>query len=303
MSVDDRVLPLSRRLEQEIESLGMQVVFVPADSSEASSSAVAVIRLSPLGGDDIDMSIVDGAGKTVRYQLISSNPGDSQASELIATRAVELLRASLLELASAPPRRAPGVVAPTPSTEARVDGQATTARSTLSLSLGPAALYAARFGPGASLQGSLTWLPFPVLGLGLSAVVPIATPRLEATQGSVTLAANLFRLGGVVALGGGERPVSLRASAGIELDDLRFRGLAAEPYRSSDEHRVSWSGFVGVAPRFRVASNLHVVAELVVALASSSSRVRLAGEEVARFGRPFGTASLALELTLPTGTR
>jgi hypothetical protein len=60
---------------------------------------------------------------------------------------------------------------------------------------------------------------------------------------------------------------------------------------------------LGLTPRFRVTSSVHVVTELVVALASPATVVRIAGQDVTSFGRPLGTAALALELTLPLGAR
>ena len=307
MFVDERVLPLARRMQQEIESLGMEVKVAPAATSGTGPSAhvalppdaVAVIRLSPLGGDDVDMSIGDGAGRTVRYQLIASNPGDGASSELIATRAVELLRASLLERANAPaPPKAPAITkkAEEPPKPTRPLG-----RAGLLMSLGPAALYSPGFRMGASLQGALTWLPSPRFGVSASALVPIAEPRLEEAQGSVTVAARLFRLAGVVAFGGDSAPLTVRGALGVQLDDLRFQGLAVEPYRSADEQRVSWSGFVGAAPRLRLAPQLHLAAELALALSASRSRVRIAGDEVAEFGRPLASGALLLELSWPTG--
>src|SRR5216683_1126525 len=108
MIVDPGVFPLSRRLGQEIESLGLVVKLVPADASHSPSledaaltaGAVAAIRIAPMGGGDVDMTILDGVtGKTVSWKLVAATTVEPAAGELIATRTVELLRASLMEIA------------------------------------------------------------------------------------------------------------------------------------------------------------------------------------------------------------
>ena len=312
MVVDPRVMPLSRRLEQEIESLGLAVKVVASDEPGAAdladaaqaAGAAAVIHVAPMGGGDVDMTVLDGAtGKTVTWKLVAPTGVEPAASELMATRTVELLRASLLELATrrarqpdlarlqaAPP--APVRVAP-----ARDAGQA------LSLSFGPAALYSATFRPGAELQASVTWTPLPNLGLSGAVLAPIAPPRLSSPQGSVDLFATLYRLGAIVQAGEAAAAVSLRCTAGVELDKLRFEGHPTLPYLGATDNRTTFSPFLGLTPRFRVTSSVYVVTELVVALASPTTVVRIAGQDVTSFGRPLGTAALGLELTLPLGVR
>jgi hypothetical protein len=308
--VDAQVLPLARRLEQEIESLGLSVQAVSADDPRAAelanaaqaAGAVAVIHVAPKGGGDVEMTVLDGAtGKTVTWKLVAPTSVEPAASELMATRTVELLRASLLELAARRAQRAEPLqpastkAAPKGASPEYEGGQA------LALSLGPAALYSATFRPGAELLASVTWMPSRALGLSGAVLAPIAPPRLSSPQGSVDLFASLYRLGAVLQVGGNASAVSLRGTAGVELDKLRFEGHATSPYLGATDNRTTWSPFLGVAPRFRLTPSIHVVTELVLALASPSTIVRVAGQEVTSFGRPFGTAALALELTLPLG--
>ena len=110
---DPAMEPLARRLQQEIESLGLIVRFEEAASAKppAMAGGVATIRIASTTGGDVDMTIIDGAGgKTVSYRLVSPPSADPAASELIATRTVELLRAHLLELTHQEPRRQEPVV-------------------------------------------------------------------------------------------------------------------------------------------------------------------------------------------------
>ncbi len=308
MLVDPGVVPLSKRLRQEIESLGLTVRLVSADSAHAPSledeavaaGAVAAIHIAPMGGGDVDMTILDGAtGKTVSWKLVAATTVEPAGAELIATRAVELLRASLMELAARRPARET-VAAPEIQPVARpAVYDAGERNGGLSLLAGPALLYGADFRPGAELQASTTWMPLYRLGVTAAVLVPMVPAHLSTREGSVDLFASLFRLGAVVDVGARASPVSVRCMAGAELARLRFEGTANPPYAGVIDSRTTVSPVAGVTARFRVASSLFVVTELMVAVAFPRTVVRLAGREVTDWGRPMGTAAVGLELAWP----
>ena len=113
------VQPLARRLRQEIESLGLVVrwiapegVHLPSLEDEAiAAGAVASIRIAPTGTGDVEMTIFDSvSGKTANWKVVAATTSDPAAAEIMATRTIELLRASLLEMAA---RRSSGPEAPT----------------------------------------------------------------------------------------------------------------------------------------------------------------------------------------------
>lgn len=302
---DPRVLPLARRLQQEIESLGLQVNLQdPTVASAAPPSAtpvVATIRLAPLGGSDVDLTIVDSAtGKTVSYKLIATSGTNDVASELVATRTVELLRASLLRIASSsaePAEPPPAKSAPEPPPR-----RAPLRDQSLSLAVGVAPVFSSSFQYGVQLHVGATWLPSRHFGV-MAAVLPSLAPlRLRETRGSVDLFGQLYRLGGVIALGDDSSLVSVRALFGAELDRLRFEGHAAEPYESASETRLSLSPFLGGALRLRLTNDVHLWGELAAALSMPRTTVRIANEEVGDFGRPLATAALGLELTWPSSS-
>src|SRR4051812_16524485 len=73
MLVDPSATPLALRLRQELESLGLIVKWLPAERGRppsleqeaASAGAVASLRIAPMGGRDVDMTIFDrGHGET-----------------------------------------------------------------------------------------------------------------------------------------------------------------------------------------------------------------------------------------------
>src|SRR5450432_1318089 len=117
---------VSQRLRQEIEAMGFEVALQP-ESAEASSleslavagRAIAAIRVKPLEAGGVEMTVLDRAtGKTVHRELARVSAADPACEELVATRTVELFRASLMELGAGHPARG-DVRAPEPI-EARV---------------------------------------------------------------------------------------------------------------------------------------------------------------------------------------
>ena len=309
MVVDPSVLPIARRLTLEIEGLGLTVQLIDASSLQASflkdqalaAGAIASIHLAPAGGGDVEMAILDRAsGNTVNWRVSAPTADEPAPLDLIATRTVELLRASLLELAT---RRAAEAEARARTRNARelAPKPQHERRAQLSLSLAPAFLYSPHLRPSVLLQSSAVWLPLPYFGLEFSALVPAVGARLATTRGTVDLFASLYRLGPVLALGNGASPVSLRFATGLELDWLHFQGTALSPYLSARQTRTAWSPFVAVTTRFRVASGGYVFTELAAAFAFPSTVVRIAGDEVTHWGLPLATAAIGVELCWPSG--
>ena len=111
---------MSQRLRQEIEALGFEVDLKREESSFASleslaleARAVAAIRVHPLQAGGVEMTVLDRAtGKTVHRELAKVDAVDAAGDELVATRTVELFRASLMELNADHPSR--GAVRPSP---------------------------------------------------------------------------------------------------------------------------------------------------------------------------------------------
>jgi hypothetical protein len=302
MVADPRVLPLARRLQQEIESLGLEVVLQTSSSSFIRSGSappvVATIHLAPLGGSDVDLTIADSrANKTVSYKLISTGGSSDPASELVATRTVELLRASLLQIASTS-SETPGPEVSPPAHEEPIR-RSPQHEATLALALGAAPLLSPPFDAGWQLYVASTWMPSRHFGLMAAALPPLAPLRFSDARGSIELFAQLYRLGGVIALGDEAAPLAVRAIFGAELDLLRSEGHAVAPYASASETRRSLSPFMGGALRLSLAPSVHVLTELTGALSLPKTTVRSAGEEVADFGRPLATIAIGMELTWP----
>jgi hypothetical protein len=308
MVVAPSALPLALRLRQEIESLGLVVKWLPSERAQlpsleqeaASAGAVASIRIAPMGGSDVDMSIFDRAtGKTVSWKLVAASPTDPAAGELIATRSVELLRASLLQMAARPESPPAPPAPPRPSAP-----PAELARETpenLSLWLGPAVLYSTDFRPGVHVLSGLTWMPFARLGVSASALVPVLPQRLSRPEGAVELYGSFYRLGGVLEVTGPQAPVSLRLTAAAGVGRLQLGGQASPNYQGVTESRWVACPSLGVTARFALASYLRLFVDGHGSVAFPKTVIRVAGREATEWGRPALSAALGLELSASVG--
>lgn len=295
---DPAVMPLARRLQQELESLGLVVRFEPQArvAPRATREGLAIIRVVSTHGGDIDVTLIDGANGKTTYQVVSPSTAAPAASELIATRIVELLRAHLLELNyDKAPRPKPVVPV------SKAPRAARSSRPLLSISLGPSALFTERFRPGAQLQAQMVWLPERYFGLTGAVLAPLTAPRLSTREGSVELTLVSYRLAPTALVGTESSPVSLRAELGVEMNRLSFEGRALAPYRSATDDLTAWAPFVAIAPRFRTFRSLYLAPAFSFAWASPSTTIRIAGSEAATFGRPASRIALLLELSWPGG--
>jgi hypothetical protein len=309
MVVDENAMPLALRLRQEIESLGLIVRWRPAEPSRLSSleqeadsaGAVASIRIAPMGGGDVDMTIFDrGTGKTVSWKLVAASTADPAADELIATRSVELLRASLAEMAArAPVTPAPAAVLPAPPEAPLVSKRA----EPLSLLVGPSILYSAGFRPGVHVLSTLTWLPFVRAGLSASVLAPVSPARLVRPEGTVDAYASFYRLGAVLEVTDPRAPVSLRLTAAAGLGRLQLHGDASPAYVGASEDHFVACPSLGLTTRITLATNLRVVVDALGSTAFPKTVIRLAGRDPTDWGRPALAGALGLEVSAFGGER
>lgn len=308
MVVAPSALPLAQRLRQEIESLGLAVKWLPSERAQlpsleqeaASAGAVASIRIAPMGGSDVDMSIFDRAtGKTVSWKLVAASSTDTAAGELIATRSVELLRASLLQMAARPE---PAPAPPQPeAASASPTEPAREAPENLSLFLGPALVYSTDFRPGTHVLSGLTWMPFARVGVSASALLPVVPQRLARAEGAVDLYGSFYRLGGVLEATGPKAPVSLRLTVAAGLGRLQLHGQPSLEYEGATESRWVACPTLGVTARFALASHLRLFVDGSGSIAFPKTVIRVAGREASEWGRPALSAALGLELSAPLG--
>lgn len=308
MVVDPSALPLALRLRQEIESLGLLVKWLPAERARlpsleqeaATAGAVASIRIAPMGGNDVDMTIFDRAtGKTVSWKLVAASTADPAAGELIATRSVELLRASLLEMAAraAAPPPAPAQAQESPPQGSPPGSPAHEGPESLSLLVGPSALYSTDFSAGLHVLAGVTWMPFARAGLSATVLAPVLPARLVRAEGTVELYSSFYRLGVALEVMGSEAALSLRLTAAAGLGRLQLHGAAGPNYLGVTETRLVACPSLGMTARFALAPHLRLFVDGTGSTAFPKTVIRLAGREATEWGRPALSAALGLELS------
>jgi hypothetical protein len=307
------VQPLARRLGQEIESLGLAVKWISPEGANPTSlehealaaGAVASIRIAPTGSGDVELAIFDGStGKTASWKIAAATGYDPASGEITATRTIELLRASLLEMAA---RRA-SIVEPTPAPEVRPVARSVRVEpsveepspTTLSLDAGPSLLYSAHWQPGVHMLTALTWMPVYRAGITTSVMVPITPARFASQEGTVDLFATFYRLGAVLEVTRPRSPVSLHLTAAAGLGRLHLIGEGVPPYSGATEDQMVVTPSVGITARIFLAPNLGLFANTMGSAAFPKTVVRLAGREASTWGRPAIAGAIGLELSWDT---
>ncbi|HEX2678129.1 MAG TPA: hypothetical protein VHM19_15850, partial [Polyangiales bacterium] len=111
--VDERAVALATRVAAELQTLGFSVATQarppnPSELTQAArdAGAFAAIGIGPTASGSVEITVLDRVtGKTLRRELLGQSLSDPTTRELVALRAAELLRASLMEIeAPHPPR-------------------------------------------------------------------------------------------------------------------------------------------------------------------------------------------------------
>jgi hypothetical protein len=311
------------RLRGELAAAGFQVdvADVPAgpDAQAAIDQAAAVANVEALvailgdpGRETAEIRIVDRVrGETIRRQVLVP-PGSERRAELLAIRTLELLRASILEVALG--TTAPARAAPTTPANASVAPDRTV-KSPASVAAKPAreparwreSVFALEL--GGVVLGSLR-------GMG-PAFVPLirAEARLGGRRGRWMGRLTLAGLGTKARVASGDEAAEVAHSFGLIEVVLPFRaGARVQPFlslgaggeRVTAEGRTSWlyqgahdglwAALVGAGAGLRVglSGRLQLAGELHVQGAYPYAVVRFLGTTLAEEGRPTLVAGLSV---------
>jgi hypothetical protein len=305
--LDPEGSPLARRLQQELEALGFRVEVRSARSAALAHElraphVIAAIEVRPARSGQVELvAVAPQSSDPIRRSLPIAARQDPAAAELVATRTVELLRALRLELEAAGKREG----APAAAARAAVEPEPEVARdsgavveSSSAVLLGGAALSSAPpFRPGASGWFAMGWRATPRWSSVFEIAVPLVAANLERAEGEVEASMTSYRVGAWLessraALAGAG------VGAGLGLEYLAFRGYAAEPYTSDDARQWTWGPWLRAGGALRLSSRLRAVTSVTAVLSLPPTTVRLAGRDVARFGRPSVHAAVGLEWAL-----
>ena len=241
-------------------------------------------------------------GKTV-LRVVASE-GDPEPDPALALRAVDLLRASLLETvpARAPPRARcrrrrtprPGWRSPTPVAPASPEASVLRVAVSFGAMGSPGGL-----GAVGVLDADVAWMPSEHVGAVLFATLPLSRPDVTGAPGSADFAAGLGGMGArfLPTMGAGVCG-SRRFTSGSPSSGWRARGAQtrASPRARRSPRRRRPSYAVGLAfaptPRFRLR------ADLLGAVLVQAASVQLAAQQFATWGRPVGLFSAGVDFGL-----
>jgi hypothetical protein len=305
-SSSDRVLhEAATRLRAELLDAGFEVVDVdraPGDprsevedaAPDTSSFATIAMSRAP-NGAFADVWISDRVtGKTVVRRLeVGAGPS---ATTVLAIRALELLRASLLEIAAKAPSAEPPISAPNDVVNwvapALPPTPATPVLQGTALGVGALVLHGLRgiglgVGPTVNFsRGAGPWF------LRVMLAGPLIGPELRAAAGSATIRQELAAL----ALGWASDPQPLGAFAwvGVGGFDLHSSGSAVAPYRGISGDVASFLWTVGLGGLARIGPRVALSVELMAISLDPQPVVVIAGNDAGSAGTPSIGASLGV---------
>jgi hypothetical protein len=304
-SSDPVLREASTRVRAELIDAGFEVVEVDRppgdprseveDAAPTTASFATVAMNRAPNGAFADVWISDHlTGKTVVRRIeVGAGPN---ATAVLAIRALELLRASLLEVAakgppSEPPMSAPNDVmkwiapalAPAPATPLLqgsalgLGALALHGLSGIGLAVGPTVSFSHGVGP---LFARVT-LAGPLLG-----------PELHATAGSATIRQELAAF----AIGWASEPKPLGAYAWIGAGgfDLHTDGSADAPNRGTSGDVVSFLWTAGIGGLARIGPRIALTADLTAVFLDPQPVVVIAGRDAGGAGAPSVGASLGV---------
>jgi len=299
---------VSQRLRQEIEALGFQVVVEPEmtplrslDAIAEEAGAMAAIRLKSLQAGGVEMTVLDRVtGKTVHRELARASDSNPADRELVATRTVELFRASLLELSAEHPARG-DVPAPQPvrALVQHDQQQANRSSGAVSLAVGPALLLIPAWSPSAQLWIAASWLSRAGFGVNALAFTALSSAHVSGVEGAADLTTGIYRLGASWTVQPESCVFCARFSGGWSLMTLSLRGTASPPYVATQDERVVWAPWLSASGQLRLSAHFALLVEVSGALALPPETVRFAGREVATFANPALLVALGPELSWP----
>jgi hypothetical protein len=297
-----------RRVAAELEALGFRAVIVDAastptsraslEASARSAGAMAAIRAVP-SERGVEVWIADRVtGKTVLRQ-VSPEGGAPDPDAALAIRAVELLRASLLEvtLPSAPA----GEVVGTPELREKMRLPAypepeKTVVPTLRFSLAPGVLASpGGAGAAASLDVGVAWMPSEHVGVAAFMAIPLSQPRIAGAAGSVDFSALLA--GAAVRMLFTTRASTWAPSAdfGVAAVWLKSVGIDQTGFHAGDANAVTAAPFARAGLAFAPRPQLRLRTDVLVGVIGQGVSLRVAGHEVATWGKPFFLGSAGVD--------
>lgn len=307
--VDERAIALATRVAAELEALGFSVQSQTREprpeelAAEARrAGAFAAIGIGPTAEGSVEITVLDRVtGKMLRRELLGRSLTDPTTRELVALRASELLRASLMEIEAPHPPR--GDLPATPVVARVAVAPETIRRPERRLRLGAAT--GVLVAPGLSatplLQATVGGRLFERLEVAATLGSQLTAGRRAFAAGRIEATARWFGLGPKLwLLPRGERSqVALGIESELTLLTLSASGFAVDATHRGQSH-VAWTpaGTVGIDSKIRLHKQLWWALTPTLGFAFSRLSLRVDGQDVRIWGRPWLQCSTGLEVEL-----
>jgi hypothetical protein len=313
-----RVLPSDERvvarLRAELALLDLSVlVDEPGDDATAlgpelleqlpraqASAAIEIV----VGDTRIDLWVADGAtGKTLHRRLDLESDPDPREPRTLAITAIELLRASRLEVVEiVEPSPPPAEADPSDDPNLRPDPppRSPTLQSTGALSLAPmvgGSPGGFRVTTHVELAGR--WVPLPRFALRVSAWIPTVGNSVPVTDGRVRMFVGMAFIEPQLRLPGGVAWLHPVLGLGLGAAVVGFEGIADEGLRSETRVLAGFAGHTHLGLGFAVIPRLWIRVDGYLGTVQPRPQIRSAtGQVEATWGLPFATGSLGIEIWL-----
>ena len=301
------------RLRAELRALGFEVIEA-RDGSEpghrglssaarARNAAAAMrVRSSQSG---LEVWVRDRiTGKTLlREVVVPPRERGLDRNAVVAVQAVELLRASLLEVTTTLPPR--GEVPPPPEAEAAaievmtrpaVEPVIIDSRWRLMV-IGAAALSPGGLPPSPHVGAGLSWRPWRGLVLRADVMSPTVRARRRDPEGATDVSLGLAGVGLDWDLWPAGR-FDLTLGVGVAAAWLRLDGEAAPGLRGQTDHLLVAYPYLRAQPRLALTGPVSLLLDARLGFAAPRPVVVVAGRTAAHWGRPAAVLGLGLEVGL-----
>jgi hypothetical protein len=303
------------RIRNELSADQFHVILAESSAATDPEAVIESAARDPAGGTVLalfgdpetgvaELCVVQRAGRRLAVRRATVAVDDPERMpEALSTRALELLRATALELAidSEGARRLQAAPEPNRTIEAAAHPAAPAAAAedaAVAVDMGVGMLQSIDGPPAAVIPvGRIRvrmwrWLAARVSVAGLG-----SRPRVDSRYGSATLSQSLalFELAGGFRSG---KRVRLAASLGAGALDVSVAGIGAAPYEGRDSQRWSavFGGGLGVA--FAISSRAALATEIQALVASPHPIVRFVDTPAATVGYPSLLLTVTLQVTL-----
>lgn len=307
--VDERAVALATRVAAELEALGFSVQSQtreprPAElAAEARrAGAFAAIGIGPTAEGSVEITVLDRVtGKTLRREILGRSLTDPTTRELVALRASELLRASLMEIEAPHPPR--GELPATPVV-ARVASAPETIRRPerrLRLAAETGVLVAPGLSAAPLLQAAVGVRVWPRLELGATLGSQLTASGRVVGEGRVEATTRWLGFGPKLLLL--PRRDASRVALGVEAQ-LTLLGLSASGFAADVAHRgqtrFAWSlaATLGIDSKIRIHKQLWWALKPSLGFAFSELSLRADGRDVKIWGRPWLQCATGVEVEL-----